>query len=227
MAHSTRSFTLPPSISRHISEVCKSPYRSFSTFTALPAVSRPLNQPNNTIYNARSLKEAYAQGAVKRSNPLASNEESTHSSQSLQRISGQAVGRPNVSDGLRSTSSEPHHFNVYAHRHNTHITITRPNRAPLLSLSAGNIGFKHSARGSYDAAYQLAVYSMSKMLEKGLMQDVKALELVLRGYGAGREAVVKAILGPEGRIFKPLFVRVTDATRLKFGGTKSKNVRRL
>ena len=68
---------------------------------------------------------------------------------------------------------------------------------------------------------------MSKMLEKGLMQDVKALELVLRGYGAGREAVVKAILGPEGRIFKPLFVRVTDATRLKFGGTKSKNVRRL
>lgn len=121
----------------------------------------------------------------------------------------------------------PHGFYVYATKHNTHITLTRPSRDPILSVAAGNIGFKKAARGSYDAAYQLAAYVMGRIQEQGLMAQIHQLEVVLRGFGAGREAVTKALLGSEGRNIRGRVVRVTDATRLKFGGTRSPKPRRL
>jgi small subunit ribosomal protein S11 len=49
----------------------------------------------------------------------------------------------------------------------------------------------------------------------------------LRGFGAGREAVTKALLGLEGAALRGKIVKVSDATRLKFGGTRSKKPRRL
>lgn len=135
---------------------------------------------------------------------------------------------------------EPHHITVYAHKHNTHITFTDPNRNPILSLSAGDIGLKKAGRGTYDASYQLAVYAFAKMMEKqwrvggkksksatATMQDVEKIEVLLRGYGSGREAFQKAILGSEGRAISHKVVRVTDGTRLKFGGCRSRQVRRL
>ena len=137
------------------------------------------------------------------------------------------MARAKADVAANSVEDQNHHFHVYSHRHNCHITLTGPDRNPLLSVSAGNLGFRHTQRGTYDAAYQLAVYTLTKMVEKGFIHNMQGVELVLRGYGAGREAVVKAIVGSEGRRLKPLIVRVTDSTRLKFGGTKSKNVRRL
>lgn len=59
------------------------------------------------------------------------------------------------------------------------------------------------------------------------MQDVEKIEILLRGYGSGREAFQKAILGSEGRMISHKVVRVTDGTRLKFGGCRSRQVRRL
>ena len=53
------------------------------------------------------------------------------------------------------------------------------------------------------------------------------IEVVMRGYGPGREAFQKALLGQEGQMVKPFVVRVTDGTRLKFGGARSPAVRRL
>ena len=97
----------------------------------------------------------------------------------------------------------------------------------MLSLSTGNINFKKSHRGSFDAAYQLVTYSITQMIEKGFMQVIERIEVVLRGYGPGREAFQKVILGTEGKLIKPKVARVTDSTRLKFGGTRSPNVRRL
>lgn len=60
-------------------------------------------------------------------------------------------------------------------------------------------------------------------------RDVKnrGIEVILRGYGDGREAFQKAILGAEGRLVKGLIRKVTDGTRLKFGGVRSRAVRRL
>ena len=57
--------------------------------------------------------------------------------------------------------------------------------------------------------------------------EIKRLEVVFRDFGPGREAFTKVLLGSEGRNIRGLVSRVTDATRLKFGGTRSRKVRRL
>lgn len=122
---------------------------------------------------------------------------------------------------------ERHHLHVYATKHNTHITLTKPNRDALISVSCGNIGFRKAGRGSYDAAYQLAAYVMSRIQDKGLLTQIQKIELIYRGFGPGREAVTKAILGSEGKNIRGKIVRLTDATRLKFGGVRSPSPRRL
>ncbi|KAI2033429.1 hypothetical protein LOZ52_003504 [Ophidiomyces ophidiicola] len=121
-------------------------------------------------------------------------------------------------------TTPPHHLHVYAHKHNTHLTLTRPNRSPLMSISCGSIGFKKSHRSGYDAAHQLSSYMMAKIQERGFLMDIKHLEIVLRGFGPGREAFTKLVLGNEGQKLREKIIRVTDATRLKFGGTRSPKV---
>lgn len=126
-----------------------------------------------------------------------------------------------------------------------HITVVRPpgwvhpqtgrrypkaphnNRTVALSLAAGNLGFRKSGRKHYDSAFQLASYVMGRMQESGMNAWIGTLEVYLRGFGAGREAVTKALLGTEGRFLRGKVIKVSDATRLKFGGTRSKKPRRL
>ncbi|KAL8807431.1 MAG: hypothetical protein Q9223_002905 [Gallowayella weberi] len=121
----------------------------------------------------------------------------------------------------------PYHLHVYATKHNTHITLTNPVRDPIISVSCGNIGFRKAARGTYDAAYQLGAYVMGRIQQQGLLTQIQHLEVVLRDFGPGREAVSKILLGSEGRNLRGRVVRVCDSTRLKFGGTRSKKPRRL
>lgn len=121
----------------------------------------------------------------------------------------------------------PHHLHVYSTKHNCHITLSDGKRQPLISVSAGNIGFRKAARGSYDAAYQLGAYVMGRIIHQGLLRDIHALEVILRDFGPGREAFQKILMGNEGRLVRGTVVRVMDATRLKFGGTRSKKPRRL
>lgn len=149
------------------------------------------------------------------------------------------------------TNVKPHRMHVYATKHNTHITFVQPPRPAsqtvssgisgtsakasdqskvvdvLLSFSAGNIGFRKAGRGSYDAAYQLAAFVLKQIQERGLLRDIQQLEVVLRGFGAGREAVTKAILGTEGRHLRGKITGVMDATRLKLGGPRAPKPRRL
>jgi small subunit ribosomal protein S11 len=122
---------------------------------------------------------------------------------------------------------DKHKLHIYAHKHNTHITLSKPNRDALISVSCGNIGFRKAGRGSYDAGYQLAAFVMSRIQDKGLLPQIKKLELVYRGFGPGREAVTKAILGSEGKKIRGMIVKLSDSTRLKFGGVRSKKPRRL
>ncbi|KAL8729301.1 MAG: hypothetical protein Q9166_004798 [cf. Caloplaca sp. 2 TL-2023] len=121
----------------------------------------------------------------------------------------------------------PHHLHIYATKHNTHITLTRPDRNPIMSVSCGTIGFRKAARGTYDAAYQLGAYVMGMIQQRGLLTQIQRLEVVMRDFGPGREAVSKILLGSEGRNLRERVVRVSDCTRLKFGGTRSKKPRRL
>ncbi|KAI1426469.1 hypothetical protein F5Y12DRAFT_742313 [Xylaria sp. FL1777] len=122
---------------------------------------------------------------------------------------------------------EPFHFHIYAHKHNTHITVTKPNRNAIVSMSAGNLGFRKSKRGTYDAAYQLCAHILDKLNQGGWHHKIKSLEIVLRGFGAGREAASKVLLGSEGRLLRPYIKKVSDDTKLKFGGTRSPRPKRL
>ena len=131
---------------------------------------------------------------------------------------------PDPAAGTLYDTQQPHRLHVYATKHNTHLTLTAPGAkkqdldandplaafAPtepykvLMSLSAGNIGFRKAGRGSYDAAYQLAAFVLKQIQERGLMREINKLNVVLRGFGAGREAVSKVILGAEGRMIRGL-----------------------
>jgi len=158
----------------------------------------------------------------------------------LAEIGAQATASQKARGPTTVSVDEPYHLNVYSHKHNMHMTFTNPNRDPIISYSAGNLGLRKAQRSTFDAAYQLAVYTMGKMQQSQwrvggkksggqtqTFQNVERIEVVLRGYGPGREAFQKALLGPEGRLVKPKVVKVTDGTRLKFGGVRSPNVRRL
>jgi small subunit ribosomal protein S11 len=122
---------------------------------------------------------------------------------------------------------EPFHFHVYGHKHNTHITVTKPNRNTIITASTGQLGFRKSKRGSYDAAYQLCAFVIDKLNQGNWHKKIHKLEVVLRGFGNAREAATKVLLGNEGKFLRPKIVLVSDATRLKFGGTRSKGPRRL
>jgi small subunit ribosomal protein S11 len=150
-----------------------------------------------------------------------------------------------------ASEQKAHRLHVLATKHNTHLTLVQPPKPAsqttssgisstnasaadqkkmvdvLLSISSGNIGFKKAGRGSYDAAYQLTAFTLKTMQERGMMHDIKKLEIVMRGFGAGREAFTKAILGSEGRNIRDRISAVLDATRLKIGGTRSPKPRRL
>ncbi|GAB7348401.1 hypothetical protein MBLNU459_g6834t1 [Dothideomycetes sp. NU459] len=150
-------------------------------------------------------------------------------------------GPPSELDRVRLSGSAAdipgHVLHVYATKHNTHITFTQPPKKDpsdptkvkdvLLSMSAGNIGFRKAGRGSYDAGYQLAAFVLKQLQERGLMNQIHKVDVVMRGFGAGREAVTKALLGQEGRNLRNKIKTIKDATRLKFGGNRSPKPRRL
>lgn len=121
----------------------------------------------------------------------------------------------------------PHHLHIYATRHNCHITLSTGDRQPLISVSSGNIGFRKAARGSYDAGFQLGSYVMGRIRQQELANNIQHIEVILRDFGPGREAMIKILLGTEGMVIRDKIIRVMDATRLKHGGTRSKKPRRL
>lgn len=119
------------------------------------------------------------------------------------------------------------HLAVYAHKHNTHVTVAKPNGNVIMSVSCGNIGFKKSHRGTYDAAYQLGAYACDRLYQRNWHKKIHKMRVTLRGFGPGREALTKILLGAEGRLLRNKISQVADITRLKFGGTRSPKPRRL
>ncbi len=122
---------------------------------------------------------------------------------------------------------EPYHLHIYSHKHNTHVTCTKPNREPIISLSCGNLGYRKSRRGTFDSEYSLVKYLIERLIHNGWPMKMHRLEVVLRGFGQGRDAALKVLMSPEGKVLRDKIVRVADSTRLKFGGTRSKRPRRL
>ena len=66
-----------------------------------------------------------------------------------------------------------------------------------------------------------------RIQHQGLLREIQRLAIVWRDFGKGREALYKVLLGSEGRGLRPRVVTVSDATRVKFGGTRGQKPRRL
>lgn len=121
----------------------------------------------------------------------------------------------------------PFKFSVYSHKQNTHVTVSKPNGDAIISMSCGNLGFRKSQRKRYDSAYQLLAFVLEQLYRDGWHEKINKLEVSLRGFGQGRQAAQKILLGYEGRYLKDKIVAVMDATKLKIGGTRAPNPRRV
>ena len=223
--------------------------RSLSQLPFLRSVCLPCRQKMARASKLRRLQTPQKRLLTTTSQNLIESNSSTIDSltklsQSLTSRFGDSPYEPIIPDHATRSSStsltrteivRPHHLHIYATRHNCHITLTTGTRDPIISVSSGNIGFRKSQRGTYDAAFQLGVYVMGLINNQAMLDEryqgkggqIRQLELILRDFGPGREALSKIILGSEGRALRGRIVRVMDATRLKFGGSRSKKPRRL
>lgn len=228
--------------------------RAFST-THLRAADTPSQPADSALAGLNALSSTMSPSRRKGFNNAASTNANPTSYTAIldqEAASPDSLMTEQFSRNLNASYDEkPHRLHVLATKHNTHITFVQPARPAsqtassgvsrtsssaadqkkmidvLLSLSTGNLNFRKAGRGSYDAAYQLTAYVLKQIKEKGMLGDVKKLEVVLRGFGAGRDAVTKALLGAEGVDIRKRISAVSDATRLKLGGPRSKKPRRL
>lgn len=96
-----------------------------------------------------------------------------------------------------------------------------------LHVSAGQLGFRKAQRAEYEAGYQVSARMFKLIEEKNILGPGDKIELVMKDFGKGREAFVNALQGKEGSKVRPHVTRISDNTTLKFGGTRSKHLRRL
>ncbi|GMA64094.1 30S ribosomal protein S11 [Alicyclobacillus fastidiosus] len=88
--------------------------------------------------------------------------------------------RKNVESGVAHIRST---FN------NTIVSITDPTGAVISWSSAGNVGFKGSRKSTPYAAQMAAETAARTAMEHGM----KAVEVAVKGPGAGREAAIRAL----------------------------------
>lgn len=121
-----------------------------------------------------------------------------------------------------------YHLHVQATSNNTITTLTDESASPLATWSGGSCGFKGVNRNGYEAGYQCAVNAFARLEEAAAASDKTiAVEVVLKGFGKGRDAFITALSMTEGERVRPLVTRMTDKTPIKIGGTRAKKMRRL
>ncbi|GAA5883349.1 hypothetical protein JCM16303_006703 [Sporobolomyces ruberrimus] len=143
---------------------------------------------------------------------------------------------------------QPYKLSVYSTRNNTILTLStsplgpssspQDPHVPIAWVSAGSAGYKGASRGTYDAAVEVSLKMFTKIRDLieppvgqgGVRMKVKGpkpteLEVVWKGFGQGRDAVFRTLMGAEGEQVRLLVRRVTDATPLKIGGTRAKKRR--
>jgi len=107
---------------------------------------------------------------------------------------------------------------IQATFNNTLITLTEPNGNVLCWSSAGEQRFKGSKKSTPFAAEVAASAAGRKASEFG----VKAVDVVVRGPGAGREAAIRALQGAGLKILS-----IKDATPIPHNGCRPKKRRRV
>lgn len=110
---------------------------------------------------------------------------------------------------------------------NNIVTFTRPDGSPIMTVSGGQVGYKHKARGTAEAAHLCAIKAFKRIEEESTQKGGNmTLEIFFHGFARGRDAVHKALLAAETAHIRALITRVTDRTPIKIGGTRSKKARR-
>lgn len=152
-----------------------------------------------------------------------------------------AVTRPSFAPAApayrqKSDQRTPYTLNVYSTRNNTILTLSTsgtlgyrsedpvPSPGVVAWVSAGSAGYKGAARGTYDAAVEVSLRMFKKIADLvdppvgsgGIRKKVTVpppteLEVVWNGFGQGRDAVFRSLMGGEGDAVRPLVKRVTDA----------------
>lgn len=127
--------------------------------------------------------------------------------------------------------SHPYRLNVFSTRNNTILTLTTTPTAsanelyhPVAWVSAGSAGYKGAARGTYDAAVEVSLRMFKKLADlvnppilaggqrlKVTTPRPTEVEIVWKGFGQGRDAVLRTLLSGEGDAIRGLVQRVTDA----------------
>lgn len=126
-----------------------------------------------------------------------------------------------LSDFL-SPSEELYRIHIHASYNNTIVTLTNSKKDVLITTSGGLVGFKKAQRGGYEAAHQAAISLVEKTKEKNI--NIKNVEILINGFGPGRDAAFKAIASPENSWD---IKRITDSTPLPFDGCRPRKIRRL
>ncbi|ANB15465.1 mitochondrial 37S ribosomal protein YmS18 [Sugiyamaella lignohabitans] len=105
------------------------------------------------------------------------------------------------------------------------IDQVRPMQEVLGTISSGQLGFRGSKKNSYEASFQTTSRMFKLMEEKGYLNE--RLEIVFRQFGEGREAFLNVLNGKEGTKIRPIIYRVTDASKIRFGGDRPPGRRRV
>lgn len=111
------------------------------------------------------------------------------------------------------------------------LTLTDPEGNPVHSTSGGTAGFKKSARSGYEAGYQAALSMFSAISARKAVwaraqgRAFSRLEVIWKGFGAGRDAVYRALLAAEGEETRNMVRSMSDATKLKVGGVRPRKRR--
>jgi small subunit ribosomal protein S11 len=70
------------------------------------------------------------------------------------------------------------------------------------------------------------VRTFRKIEEESQRDGSIKVDLFLKGFGQGREALKGALLATEGERIRPLIASITDRTPIKIGGTRAKKMPR-
>ncbi|KAJ6599309.1 hypothetical protein DFH09DRAFT_825054, partial [Mycena vulgaris] len=117
-------------------------------------------------------------------------------------------------------------FHCFSSRTNTRTTFTDPDGNVIAWFSGGSCGFKKRNRSSYEAGYQCAVRMFAHIGKKA--EEVKSMniDLFFKGFGQGRDALMKALTTAQGDGVRDRIVSITDRSPLKIGGTRARKQKR-
>ncbi|KZO96290.1 translational machinery component [Calocera viscosa TUFC12733] len=101
-----------------------------------------------------------------------------------------------------------------------------PQARVIVTHSGGTVGFRRAQRETFEAAYQVMLRIFQTIKPIAESADIR-LEIKLAGFGAGREAVMKAFMGVEGEEARKCVTRITDSTPIKIGGVRAKKLRKI